>query len=88
MAPHTQASTCGSHCDPAEHQQLEGTLDSLYSKIDLENIVALNIEGESNEGNKIFLPWDERNQELIWIESDADDQLILQVPFTGSIKCK
>lgn len=84
MAPsHSHSSTCG--CDPSEHQQVEGTQDSLYSKIDRDRIVVLNSIGV---GKSIFLPWDERNQETVYLESDSDEQLIIQVPFTGAIKCK
>lgn len=33
-------------------------------------------------------PWHERLDESVHLESDADDQLILRVPFTGSVKLR
>jgi hypothetical protein len=53
--------------------------------IDRDNVVALNSIGE---GKQVIKPWDERLDEQVYIESDADDQLIIRVPFTGSVKLR
>ncbi|KIY63538.1 DUF1000-domain-containing protein [Cylindrobasidium torrendii FP15055 ss-10] len=62
-----------------------GPSDTLYPYIDFENVVALNAE---TEGRVAIKPWHERQSEEKFIESDADDQLILRVPFTGSVKLR
>jgi len=33
-------------------------------------------------------PWDKRLDDTEFVESDADDQLILRIPFTGSVKLR
>jgi len=33
-------------------------------------------------------PYDQRRDTTKWLESDADEQLIIKIPFTGSIKLK
>lgn len=40
------------------------------------------------EEAKILKPWDQRMDETVFVESDADDQLIVRVPFTGSVKLR
>ncbi|BGP15862.1 hypothetical protein JCM10213_005652 [Rhodosporidiobolus nylandii] len=85
MAPtHPPGCQCG---DDDAHVLLEGTLNFLYQHVDRDQVVALNAE-EGKEGKVVIRPWDERNQEDEWLESDADEQLILQIPFTGSIKLR
>ncbi|TBU46920.1 PITH domain-containing protein [Dichomitus squalens] len=49
--------------------------------------VALNAE-EPGKGPEIIKPWDQRIDEETYIESDADDQLIIRVPFTGAVKLR
>ncbi|GAA5923187.1 hypothetical protein JCM1841_005921 [Sporobolomyces salmonicolor] len=80
---HPPGCSCG---DEAAH---EAALHSnfLYQHIDTDKVVALNAE-EGKEGKMVIRPWDQRNQEEEWLESDADEQLILQIPFTGSVKLR
>jgi hypothetical protein len=33
-------------------------------------------------------PYNERYDVAKWLESDADEQLIIKIPFTGSVKLK
>ena len=77
----------GGHCnhDDTDHLQLDGTLDFLYKRTDKDNVVALNAAEGSNAG-KVIRPWNERDTSQDFLESDADEQLILQIPFTGSVK--
>ncbi|GAA5861044.1 hypothetical protein JCM8547_008017 [Rhodosporidiobolus lusitaniae] len=75
---HPPGCQCG---DPDAHVLLEGQLNFLYPYVDRERVVALNAE-EGKEGRMVIRPWDERTQEEEWLESDADEQLILQIPFT------
>ncbi|GAA5907810.1 hypothetical protein JCM5296_005792 [Sporobolomyces johnsonii] len=84
MAPaHPPGCSCG---DEAAHQAAL-TLNFLYQHIDTDKVVALNAE-EGKQGKIVIRPWDQRNQEEEWLESDADEQLILQIPFTGSVKLR
>ncbi|KAF8311724.1 DUF1000-domain-containing protein [Clavulina sp. PMI_390] len=73
------------HDHSHDHDGEEGKGDSLYSKIDMQNVTVLNSE---NAGSDAIKPWHERMDNERAIESDADDQLILKVPFTGSIKLR
>jgi len=57
----------------------------VFAHIDRDNVIALNSTGE---GKLVIKPWDERLDEQVYIESDADDQLIIRVPFTGSVKLR
>ncbi|OZJ02211.1 hypothetical protein BZG36_04714 [Bifiguratus adelaidae] len=73
----------GNHDDHAQyhdhghdHEDLPeaGGQDSLYAKIDRDNVRCLN-EAEPESGKK-------------YIESDSDDQLIFHIPFTGNVKLR
>ncbi|KAI0278020.1 galactose-binding domain-like protein [Russula aff. rugulosa BPL654] len=61
------------------HPNTGGPSDNVFIHIDRDNVIALNSIGEAKQ---VINPWDER----VYIESDADDQLIIRVPFTGSVK--
>ncbi|RCH86983.1 hypothetical protein CU097_006287 [Rhizopus azygosporus] len=76
------------HCDHS-HDDLPGSGEQflLYSKIDLDNVCCLN-EAEPNSGQKIIRPWNERMDDTKYLESDADEQLIVFVPFTGIVKLR
>lgn len=39
-------------------------------------------------GSNVLKPWDARMDETRFIESDADDQLIITIPFTGNVKLR
>ncbi|ETW82957.1 hypothetical protein HETIRDRAFT_416976 [Heterobasidion irregulare TC 32-1] len=65
--------------------QESGPRDNLFIHIDRSNVVALNAIGE---GSAVIKPWNNRLDEEIFLESDADDQLIIRVPFTGSVKLR
>jgi hypothetical protein len=67
------------------HPDTGGPSDNVFGHIDRDNVIALNSIGE---GKQIIKPWDERLDERVYIESDADDQLIIRVPFTGSVKLR
>ncbi|OJA16475.1 hypothetical protein AZE42_06877 [Rhizopogon vesiculosus] len=62
-----------------------GPNDNLFPHIDRANVVALNGTGQ---GSIVIKPWDQRNNEEVFLESDADDQLILRIPFTGSVRLR
>ncbi|KAL1124418.1 hypothetical protein AAG570_001047 [Ranatra chinensis] len=60
---------------------------SLYSKIDIENVECLN-EAIEDSGKCVFKPWEERLNIEKFVESDADEELLFNIPFTGNIKLK
>ncbi|EXJ71341.1 uncharacterized protein A1O5_05147 [Cladophialophora psammophila CBS 110553] len=66
---------------------LEPALQSnLYKQINFEGIITLN-EAEPRSGAAIVQKtWDERLNEQPTLESDADEQLLMHVPFAGSCK--
>lgn len=45
-------------------------------------------EQRPSMGMEIIKPWAERNDEMRYLESDADDQLIIRIPFTGQVKLR
>ncbi|KAF9415059.1 hypothetical protein HW555_007215 [Spodoptera exigua] len=60
---------------------------NLYEKIDKENLQCLNetIEGS---GKTVFKPWEKRHDTTQFVESDADEELLFNIPFTGNVKLK
>ncbi|KAF9533720.1 galactose-binding domain-like protein [Crepidotus variabilis] len=86
--PHEHNDHCGheSHEHDHNHDSTElGFQDNLYLHIDRQNAVTLNSEGKASD---ILKPWHERLDENKYIESDADDQLIIRIPFTGSVRLR
>jgi len=86
--PHEHHPGCGheSHDHDHEHESSElGYQDNLFAQIDRQNVVVLN---STDSGSDIIKPWHERLEETKFIESDADDQLIIRVPFTGSVRLR
>ncbi|KXN84565.1 PITH domain-containing protein P35G2.02 [Leucoagaricus sp. SymC.cos] len=81
-----------SHCHNESHNHDHdhdtgdlGPQDSLYIHIDRPNVVALNAV---QKGHVVIKPWDKRLDEGEALESDADDQMIIRVPFTGSVRLR
>lgn len=60
---------------------------TLYQHIDTENVVCLN-EKIPDSCQKLFKPWDKRYDVSEYTESDADQQLLFLIPFTGNVKLK
>lgn len=60
---------------------------SLYNKIDLDHVECLNecVEGSAKY---VFKPWEDRLNMEKYVESDADEELLFNIPFTGNIKLK
>ncbi|CAE7095508.1 unnamed protein product [Rhizoctonia solani] len=83
--PRSDTSIIGDHDHDHEHDS--GSPNNLYGRIDRPNVVALNAE-EGSDPCAVLKPWHERLDETRWVESDADDQLILRIPFTGSVKLR
>ncbi|GAA6063140.1 hypothetical protein JCM10212_001188 [Sporobolomyces blumeae] len=86
MAPaHPAGCSCG---DEDSHTKLEGQLTFLYPFVDKDKVVALNAQLDSVPPHVVIRPWDQRDRDEEWLESDADEQLILRIPFTGSVKLR
>ncbi|CCG84934.1 protein of unknown function [Taphrina deformans PYCC 5710] len=62
-------------------------VQSLYQKIRSAAVRTLN-EQVSGSGAKIIKPWNDRFDTSIRCTSDADEQIIMHVPFDGQIKLK
>ncbi|XP_030556908.1 PITH domain-containing protein GA19395 [Drosophila novamexicana] len=60
---------------------------SLYTKIDLENTECLNEETDGS-GKTVFKPYEKRLDTSKFVQSDADEELLFNIPFTGNIKLK
>ncbi|CCM04683.1 uncharacterized protein FIBRA_06869 [Fibroporia radiculosa] len=87
---HSHDSCGGGSHDHDHHHDIpedQGYRDNLYTRIDRANVVALNVEAPG-KGPEVIKPWNERLDEQIYLESDADDQIIIRVPFTGSVKLR
>ncbi|CAD6578277.1 MAG: hypothetical protein CYPHOPRED_000493 [Cyphobasidiales sp. Tagirdzhanova-0007] len=85
---------CSAGCghDPSDPEHVmpgEGAgTDLLTSRsIDIENVFALNAEDE-DQVKHIFKPWDMRLNEEKYLRSDADEQILVRVPFTGQVKLR
>nr|XP_025868261.1 PITH domain-containing protein 1 [Vulpes vulpes] len=59
----------------------------LYLRIDLERLQCLN-ESREGSGRGVFKPWEERTDRSKFVESDADEELLFNIPFTGNVKLK
>ena len=53
---------CGDECHDHDIPESEGPRDNLFSRIDTENIVALNASGS---GKEVIKPWHERMDEQV-----------------------
>ncbi|SJX63249.1 uncharacterized protein SRS1_14073 [Sporisorium reilianum f. sp. reilianum] len=85
---HAHSGPCGhshSHDDDSHTKPDEGDQDLLFSSIDLSRIIALN-ELTPNSAAQTIKPWERRSDAEPQVLSDADDQLIIHVPFTSSVK--
>ncbi|KAI9632993.1 galactose-binding domain-like protein [Dioszegia hungarica] len=65
-----------------------GPQDSLFSHIDVPNVVALNAVGGGEAGQKVIKSWEEREDLTRFCESDTDDSMIVKIPFTASVSIR
>ncbi|XP_075525962.1 PITH domain-containing protein CG6153 isoform X3 [Dermacentor variabilis] len=78
---------CGGHGGATSQGPEAGLQYSLYSKIDLDNVQCLN-EVKEGSGKLVFKPWEKRLDREKYVESDADEELLFNIPFTGNVKLK
>ncbi|KOX72880.1 hypothetical protein WN51_01897 [Melipona quadrifasciata] len=70
------------------HNDVElGIQYNLYQKIDTGNVECLN-EYEEGSGVTVFRSWESRLDRDKFVESDVDDELLFNIPFTANIKLK
>uniref|UniRef100_A0A8C5DMR8 PITH domain-containing protein 1 n=2 Tax=Gouania willdenowi TaxID=441366 RepID=A0A8C5DMR8_GOUWI len=87
MSGHGHGHGHGCGC-AAEHEPAErGVEFSLYQRIDLDQMQCLN-ESRDGHGRLVFKPYDQRKDREKFVESDADEELLFNIPFTGSVKLK
>ncbi|KTW26706.1 hypothetical protein T552_02712 [Pneumocystis carinii B80] len=69
------------------HEAQEDHASWLFPHIDLDGICTFN-EARQGMGRSIVKSWSNRLDTTKILESDADDQLILYIPFTGIVKLR
>ncbi|XP_011690667.1 PREDICTED: PITH domain-containing protein CG6153 [Wasmannia auropunctata] len=74
------------HCN-GHHTAELGASYSLFEKIDKDRVECLN-ELEEGSGIKVFKTWEDRLDRSQYVESDVDDELLFNIPFTGDVKLK
>jgi hypothetical protein len=74
-------------CDHSNDDPNRGSEFSLYTQIDFEGIRCFNALDPAN-AKTIFRCWDDRFETVNSLESDADEQIILFIPFISNIKLK
>lgn len=85
---HSHSGPCGHdhhHDDDSHVKPGEGDQDLLYSSIDRDRVVTLN-ESVPGSGAAVIKTWERRQDPEPQVVSDADDQLIIHIPFTTSVK--
>ena len=74
--------------DDADHVKAgEGQQDILFLDVDREQVTALN-EKQTGSAAHIIRPYDQRMSDSPLLESDVDDELMVYVPFTGSVRLR
>ncbi|XP_069051536.1 PITH domain-containing protein 1 isoform X1 [Lepisosteus oculatus] len=87
MSGHGHGHGPGCGCE-ADHEPAERGLEfGLYRRIDLQKLQCLN-ESREGDGRLVFKPWEERADREKFVESDTDEELLFNIPFTGSVKLK
>ena len=80
--------SCG--CDHCEDEYLQDLRDtgkhSLNGDIDLDKVVCLNEARDGSAREVLSKPWEQRNEAAPLLVSDADEQLIVTIPFTVAVK--
>ncbi|KYN04211.1 PREDICTED: PITH domain-containing protein CG6153 [Cyphomyrmex costatus] len=69
------------------HDTEIGVNYNLFEKIDKDRVECLN-EHEEDSGIKVFKTWEERLDRSEYVQSDIEDELLFNIPFTGDVKLK
>lgn len=84
---HNHGHSCEAESADHDHSPEMGVEYSLWNKIDMENMECLN-ESTEGSGKLVFKPYEDRLDFSKYVESDCDQELLFNVPFTGNIKLK
>ncbi|XP_050320265.1 PITH domain-containing protein GA19395 [Bactrocera neohumeralis] len=84
---HNHGQDCGHEATDVDHALEMGIEYSLFKKIDMDNLECLNEELEGS-GKKVFKAYENRLNHADFVQSDADEELLFNIPFTGNIKLK
>ncbi|XP_023220162.1 PITH domain-containing protein CG6153-like isoform X1 [Centruroides sculpturatus] len=85
MAGHRHHAGC-EHSSADSSPEL-GIEYSLFNKIDIDHVECLNEEVDGS-GKYIFKPWEKRLDLEKYVDSDVDEELLFNIPFTGNVKLK
>lgn len=89
--PHSHDHSHGGGCSHEATDDIDpnemGIQYGLFSKIDLANLECLN-ETEDGSGRTVFRPYEHRLDFSKFVASDADEELLFNIPFTGNVKLK
>ncbi|KAI0760383.1 galactose-binding domain-like protein [Fomes fomentarius] len=76
------------HNEDSVAAQLAGLdLGNLYGSIDKQNVHGLNLT-VPEDAQALIKPWDERDDTSRFAESGVDDQIIIHVPFSQSVRLR
>uniref|UniRef100_A0A6B2F949 PITH domain-containing protein 1 n=1 Tax=Bothriechis nubestris TaxID=1766655 RepID=A0A6B2F949_9SAUR len=80
----------GSCCHGDDHEEppeRRGQAWGLYLRIDRDRLECLN-ERREGSGALVFRAWEDRGDRQKFVESDDDEELLFNIPFTGNVKLK
>lgn len=84
---HGGGSCCHGDDQHEEPPEQRGQAWGLYLRIDHERLECLN-ERREGSGALVFRAWEDRGDRQQFVESDADEELLFNIPFTGNVKLK
>lgn len=84
---HNHGEQCAHEAVDVDDPLETGIQYSLYQKIDFENLETLN-EEEEGSGKKVFKAYNDRLNFDDYVDSDCDQELLFNIPFTGNVKLK
>ncbi|XP_066494847.1 PITH domain-containing protein 1 [Tiliqua scincoides] len=84
---HGGGSCCHGDDQHEEPPERRGQAWGLYLRIDRLRLQCLN-ERREGSGALVFRAWEERGDRHKFVESDDDEELLFNIPFTGNVKLK
>jgi len=81
--------SAGCGCAEAHAETGDSRADafSLYLRVDRARVTCLN-EAQEGSGAHVLKPWEARACQQRWVDSDADEELLFNIPFTGDVRLK
>lgn len=84
---HSHGHGCSHQASDSDLSTETGVEYSLYERILIDEVVCLNEEVEDS-GKTIFKPYEKRLDFNNFVISDLDRELLINIPFTGTVKLK